>query len=82
MRALFVTSLTVALARPALVGERRALCTVVLVDVWVYLSTTPLLGLAVTLLVYQGAFMLYRRSGFHPLANPVALISLCGSTRQ
>lgn len=44
-----------------------------LVDVWVYLSTTPLLGLALTLLVYQGAFMLYRRSGFHPLANPVAL---------
>lgn len=44
-----------------------------LVDVWVYLSTTPLLGLAVTLLVYQGAFAVYRRSGFHPLANPVAL---------
>ena len=44
-----------------------------LVDVWVYLSTTPLLGLTVTLLVYQGAFVLYRRSGFHPLANPVAL---------
>ena len=44
-----------------------------LVDVWVYLSTTPLLGLAVTLLVYQGAFVVYRRSGFHPLANPVAL---------
>jgi predicted murein hydrolase (TIGR00659 family) len=25
------------------------------------------------LLVYQGAFVLYRRSGFHPLANPVAI---------
>ena len=43
-----------------------------LADVWVYLSTTPLLGLTVTLLMYQGAFLLYRRSGFHPLANPVA----------
>ena len=43
-----------------------------LADVWVYLSASPLLGLTVTLLVYQGAFMLYRRSGFHPLANPVA----------
>ncbi|HMN93071.1 MAG TPA: LrgB family protein [Hydrogenophaga sp.] len=43
-----------------------------LADVWVYLSATPLLGLTITLLVYQGAFVLYRRSGFHPLANPVA----------
>ena len=43
-----------------------------LADVWVYLATTPLLGLTITLLVYQGAFMLYQRSGFHPLANPVA----------
>lgn len=44
-----------------------------LTDVWVYLSATPLLGLTLTLLVYQGAFVLYRRSGFHPLANPVAI---------
>lgn len=44
-----------------------------LADVWVYLSASPLLGLTVTLLVYQGAFIAYRRSGFHPLANPVAL---------
>lgn len=47
-----------------------------LADVWVYLSATPLLGLTVTLLVYQGAFVLYRRSGFHPLANPVAIAVL------
>jgi predicted murein hydrolase (TIGR00659 family) len=44
-----------------------------LADVWVYLSATPLLGLCLTLLVYQGAFLLYRRSGFHSLANPVGL---------
>lgn len=44
-----------------------------LADVWVYLAATPLLGLTVTLLVYQGAFVLYQRSGFHPFANPVAM---------
>ena len=44
-----------------------------LADVWVYLSTTPLLGLSITLLVYHGAFLLYRRIGFHSLANPVGL---------
>ena len=44
-----------------------------LADVWVYLSTTPLLGLTITLLVYHAAFLLYRRSGFHSLANPVGL---------
>lgn len=44
-----------------------------LADVWVYLSATPLLGLTVTLVVYQGAFWIYRRANFHPLLNPVAL---------
>lgn len=43
------------------------------VDIWVYLSTTPLLGLTITLLVYQGAYWVYQRAGFHPLLNPVAL---------
>ena len=42
-----------------------------LAELWVYLAATPLLGLTLTLLVYHGAFVLYRRSGFHPLANPV-----------
>lgn len=44
-----------------------------LADVWVYLSATPLLGLTITLLVYHGAFLLYQRSNFHALANPVGL---------
>lgn len=44
-----------------------------LADVWVYLSASPLLGLTATLLVYHGSFVAYRRTGFHPLANPVAL---------
>lgn len=44
-----------------------------LADIWVYLSATPLLGLTVTLLMYQGAYWVYRRANFHPLLNPVAL---------
>ena len=42
-------------------------------DIWVYLSTTPLLGLTLTLLAYQGAYWLYRRANHHPLLNPVML---------
>lgn len=44
-----------------------------LADVWVYLSATPLLGLTATLVVYQGAYWVYRRANFHPLLNPVAI---------
>lgn len=42
-------------------------------QIWVYLSASPLLGLTLTLLAYQAAFWLYRRSGMNPLANPVAI---------
>jgi predicted murein hydrolase (TIGR00659 family) len=42
-------------------------------EIWVYLSASPLLGLTITLLAYQGAFRLYRRSGCNPLANPVLI---------
>jgi predicted murein hydrolase (TIGR00659 family) len=42
-------------------------------DIWVYLSTTPLLGLTITLVVYQAAYWIYRRARLHPLLNPVAL---------
>ncbi|MBR0568506.1 LrgB family protein [Azoarcus sp. L1K30] len=42
-------------------------------EIWVYLSTTPLLGLTLTLIAYQAAFQIYKRVGFHPLANPVLL---------
>jgi predicted murein hydrolase (TIGR00659 family) len=44
-----------------------------LTELWVYLSASPLLGLTLTLMAYQAAFWLYRRTGFHPLANPVML---------
>lgn len=42
-------------------------------EVWVYLSASPLGGLTLTLLAYQGAYEIYRRFGMSPLANPVAL---------
>ena len=42
-------------------------------EIWVYLSTSPLLGLTLTLLAYQGAFWIYKRARFHPLANPVLI---------
>ena len=46
------------------------------VDTWVYLSTSPLLWLTLTLVAYLVAFVVYRRSGFNPLVNPVA-IAIC-----
>ena len=42
-------------------------------EAWVYLSSSPLLWLTLTLIAYQGAYALYRRSDFNPLLNPVAL---------
>ena len=44
-----------------------------LAELWVYLSATPLLFLTLTLVVYQAAYWIYRRAGFHPLLNPVAI---------
>lgn len=42
-------------------------------EIWVYLSTSPLLGLTVTLLAYQLAFWIYSKLNLNPLANPVAI---------
>jgi predicted murein hydrolase (TIGR00659 family) len=44
-------------------------------SLWVYLSTTPLLWLALTLVIWIGAERLARLSGRNPLVNPV-LISI------
>jgi predicted murein hydrolase (TIGR00659 family) len=44
-----------------------------LADVWVYLSASPLLYLTITLVVYQGAFWIYKRANFNPLLNPVPI---------
>ena len=54
-------------------------------EIWVYLSATPLLGLTLTLLTYQGAVWLSRRCRNHPMANPVliavaALVTLLAIT--
>ena len=40
-------------------------------QLWVYLSTTPLLWLTLTLLAYQCGDWLFTRSGANPLCNPV-----------
>jgi predicted murein hydrolase (TIGR00659 family) len=41
--------------------------------VWVYLSASPLLWLTATLVAYQLAYVIYARSKFNPLVNPVAI---------
>ena len=42
-----------------------------LATIWVYLSTTPLLGLTITLVAYSMAHQLYIFSNANPLLNPV-----------
>ncbi|MGA2549008.1 MAG: LrgB family protein [Burkholderiaceae bacterium] len=42
-------------------------------QIWVYLAASPLLGLTITLLAYQFAYLIYSRSGFNPIVNPVAI---------
>lgn len=41
------------------------------VDIWVYLSRTPLLWLVLTLVVYQLAYVLFKRVYFNSLLHPV-----------
>jgi len=41
--------------------------------IWVYLSATPLLWLAATLLAYEAGSWVFRRAGGRPLANPVPI---------
>jgi predicted murein hydrolase (TIGR00659 family) len=45
-------------------------------DIWVYLSQTPLLWLAVTLIAYLIGVWCFERSAMSPLANPVAIATL------
>jgi predicted murein hydrolase (TIGR00659 family) len=40
---------------------------------WVYLSTTPLLGLTLTLCAYCIGLWAAQRAGYHPLVNPVLI---------
>ncbi|MFM1892297.1 MAG: hypothetical protein RLZ44_1374 [Pseudomonadota bacterium] len=46
-------------------------------DIWVYLSTSPLLHLTLTLLAYLGGRWLHRRGGQLALLNPVLLAVVC-----
>ena len=50
------------------------------VELWVYLSATPLFGLTLTLSAYLLALALYQRSGHAPWANPVlwTVVTLAG----
>lgn len=45
-------------------------------ELWVYLARTPLLWLALTLAAYLLASDVARRSGNHPLCNPVLIATL------
>ena len=42
-----------------------------MLDIWVYLAASPLLGLTITLLAYLLAMAPHRRCRMHPLTNPV-----------
>ncbi|MES2537089.1 MAG: LrgB family protein [Pseudomonadota bacterium] len=49
-------------------------------SIWVYLAASPLLGLTLTLCAYVCAYWIYRRCGFSPFANPVAIaIAIVGA---
>ena len=42
-------------------------------DLWTYLSTTPLVGLTLTLAAYSIGDYCYRRAQLNPLVNPVLI---------
>jgi len=42
-----------------------------LVEIWVYLSASPLTGLTMTLVSYLAAYFIYQKSGYNSLLNPV-----------
>ena len=50
-------------------------------SIWVYLSATPLLWLALTLLAWIAADAIARGCGRHPLVNPV-LIAIRSEERR
>lgn len=44
-----------------------------LMEIWVYLSTTPLAGLTLTLIAYLSAYWIHQKCHFNPMLNPVVL---------
>ena len=54
-----------------------------IVEIWVYLSGSPLFALFITLAAYQIGLSIYKASNQNPLANPVAIaILIVASTIQ
>ena len=54
-----------------------------IVEIWVYLSGSPLFALFITLAAYQIGLTIYKHSKQNPLANPVAIsILIVASTIQ
>lgn len=47
-----------------------------IVEIWVYLSGSPLFALTLTLAAYSFGVYVYERSGKHPMANPVLVALL------
>jgi len=47
-----------------------------IVEIWVYLSGSPLFALTLTLAAYSFGVYVYERSGKHPMANPVLIALL------
>jgi predicted murein hydrolase (TIGR00659 family) len=44
-----------------------------IIEIWVYLSGSPLLALFITLAAYQFGLIVYQKSKQNPIANPVAI---------
>lgn len=51
-----------------------------IVEIWVYLSGSPLLALFITLAAYQVGLFVYQKSKQNPLANPVAITVILVAT--
>ena len=49
-------------------GEKHSI-----VEIWVYLSGSPLFALFITLAAYQLGLTIYKQTKQNPLANPVAI---------
>src|SRR5487761_2527980 len=51
-----------------------------IVEIWVYLSGSPLLALFITLAAFQVGLFVYQKSKQSPLANPVAIAVILVAT--
>jgi predicted murein hydrolase (TIGR00659 family) len=51
-----------------------------IIEIWVYLSGSPLLALFITLVAYQIGLLAYQKSKSNPLVNPVAIAVIIVAT--